>query len=182
MKRSIWIAAVLAVSLLAPAAQADHRSVSDGPDARGPLDVRRVDHSGGGWPKWKITTFNKWSRRRILDQGFVMVYLDTFGSKRHDYYALVWADKDRIRATLMRDREYKSDFPVTGLRVWRPSTQSVRLVVPLHKMRVAANRATYNWYVQSLWSGEKCKQVCFDWAPNIGSRGLGIEEPLPLPG
>jgi hypothetical protein len=56
----------------------------------------------------------------------------------------------------------------------------VKVTVPLDKLKIGSNRATYNWYAQSTWSDRSCQQVCFDWAPDIGKSGDGIEEPLPL--
>lgn len=179
MRRKTIGVAVLAISVIAGAVAAGHMAVTDGTE-RGRLDVRRVVQTGGTYAKWKVTTYQKWSRRQILDQGFVSVYLDTFGNERHDYYALIWADKSKIRATLFRDRKNKVDAAVRSLRVSRPNQRSVKVVVPLNKLRIGDNRATYNWYVQSLWSGAGCKRVCFDWAPDLGKNGGGIEEPLPL--
>ena len=182
MKRSIWVAAALVLSLFSGVAHADHLNVSDPSDAKGLLDVKRVSNSGGWSPTWRIDTYNAWSRKSILDKGFITVYLDTFGSDRHDYFALIWADKDRVRATLMRDRQEKDDYQVRGLRIRRPTDKSAKVTVGLRNLRLSDDRATYNWYVQTLWSWNECWNVCFDWAPNIGKNGDGIEEPLPLSG
>ena len=180
MRGKAVVTALLAVSMVAGGAGASHMRVPDGRDTRGRLNIKSVKQSGGAFAKWKITTYKKWSRRDILDQGFFTVYLDTFGNKRHDYYALVWADKDKMRATLFRDSKKGSDYEVRSLRSSRPNQRSARVVIPLEKLRIGDNRATYNWYVQSLWSGKGCTQVCFDWAPDVGKSGGGIEEPLPL--
>ena len=180
MKRSLLILSVLIFSAFVGGASADHVTLNDPADARGPLDVKAVGHSGGAFPKWRIDTFNKWSRQTILDQGFLTVYLDTFGSDRHDYYALIWSDKDRMRANLIRDRQKKSDYTVRALRVRRSSSKSVNVTVGLNKLRISDDSATYNWYVQTFWSGKGCSHVCFDWAPDVGKDGEGIEEPLPL--
>jgi hypothetical protein len=181
MKRVAAIGAIaLALSSMPVTARASHVDVKDANDARGVLDVRRVKQWGSSFPKWNVSTFNTWSRRRIWDQGYIAVYLDTFGTRRHDYYALVWAGKDKMRAALFRDRKNRSDYAVTALKLRRPSNRSVRVTVNLKKLKIGADRATYNWYVQTLWSSKGCPNVCFDWAPDIGRSGGGIEEPLPL--
>lgn len=180
MRRIVVALTVAVVVPLAAPVQASHVNVADGEDSRGPLDVRRVVPSGGAYAKWRIDSYTRWSRRMIWDRGYLMVYLDTFGTKRHDYYALIWADKRRLRATLVRDRREKSDIAVRPLPLGRPSPRSVRVTVGLKNLKLGKDRATYNWYLQTLWTGAECRRVCFDWAPDIGKRGDGIDEPLPL--
>lgn len=180
MKRVAAGLMAVVLSLIGGVSSASHVNVNDANDARGALDVRRVAQSGGEFAKWKVSTFNSWSRQKIWDQGYIAIYLDTFGTRRHDFYALVRGAKTQIRATLFRDRKDKSDYQVTELNFRRPSDKSVRVTVPLKKLKIGANRATYNWYVQTLWTGKGCGKVCFDWAPDIGKEGGGIEEPLPL--
>jgi hypothetical protein len=180
MKRMTAGAAVLAVSLLTSAASASHVDVDDGNDTRSRLDVRRVAHSGSDFPKWKISTYNSWTRQQIWDQGYLTVFLDTFGTRRHDYYALVRGGKTGLRATLFRDRKDKPDYKVTELNLSRSSLKSVKVTVPLKKLEVGSSRATYNWYAQTIFSGKSCPKVCFDWAPDVGKDGGGIAEPLPL--
>ena len=182
MKRVVIVigALVVAASLGTGTAVASHVSVNDANDTRAELDVRRVAHSGSDFPKWKISTFKAWGRQKIWDQGYLAVYIDTFGTRRHDYYALVWGGKNQLRSTLFRDRKDKGDYKVTELNFTRPSASSVKVTVPLNKLKLGSSRATYNWYVQSVWTGKGCPEVCFDWAPDIGKSGGGIEEPLPL--
>ena len=179
MKRAV-VLALVAVSLFANVASASHMTVTDARDTRGELDIRRVAHSGTDFPKWKISTFKGWGRQKIWDQGYLSVYLDTFGTGRHDYYALVWGGKNQLRATLFRDRKDKPDYKVSDLSFRRPSVSSVKVTVPLNKLKIGSSRATYNWYAQSTWTNKACQKVCFDWAPDIGRSGDGIEEPLPL--
>ena len=182
MKRVVVVLSslVLVASLFGAPAIASHANLDDPNDTRGELDVRRVAHSGTNFPKWKISTFKAWGRQKIWDQGYLTVFLDTFGTRRHDYYALVWGGKNQLRATLFRDRKDKGDYKVTELDFRRPSANSVKITVGLNKLEIGASRATYNWYVQTLWTGKGCGRVCFDWAPDIGKTGGGIEEPLPL--
>lgn len=179
MKRVVVVVLVVS-SLLVGVAFASHVNVNDGRDARGELDIKRVVHSGTDFPKWTISTFKAWGRQKIWDQGYLAVFLDTFGSSRHDYYALIWAGRNQLRATLFRDRKANSDYRIKDLKFRRPSVSSVKVTVPLNRLKIDSNRATYNWFVQSTWTDGKCRQACFDWAPDIGRTGGGIEEPLPL--
>lgn len=181
MKR-VMLSLVTVVTILSSThlAFAHHIVVRDGSSERGLLDVRRVKNLGRWTARWRIDTYHRWSRRQIWDQGYLLVYLDTFGSRRHDYYALIYATEKNVRGTLFRDRDVKPDRKVRDLRVRRPSPKSVNVTVQLKKLRIGNDRATYNWFAQTTWSGGKCWQACFDYAPDTGENGEGIEEPLPL--
>lgn len=180
MKRLIVVALTsLLVAAMLPAS-AHHIVVGDGATEKGAVDIAGVRTFGGTSPRWKITTHGEWGRKTIWDQGYFAVYIDTFAKKRHDYYALIWADQNNVRGTLFRDRQRRSDYEVGELAIRRGSRRGVSVTVPLALMKIGAERKFYNWYVQSTWSGRRCPYVCFDWAPNLGSEGVGYDEPFPI--
>lgn len=43
-------------------------------------------------------------------------------------------------------------------------------------MRIGERRLVYNWYVQTMFTGERCRRVCFDLVPDQGV----VAEPLPV--
>src|SRR5439155_4883430 len=59
-------------------------------DTKGVLDVHRVwfDPEAAP-PRWTVVTFVPWTLEQVRDRGFVFVFLDTMGSARSDYYAMV---------------------------------------------------------------------------------------------
>ena len=176
MKRaSVLVGFVLAAALVSQAG-AGHLVVRDEQERRGRLDIRRVEMVGETNARWNIVTFPGWTIREIFDRGYFLVFLDTFGSDRHDYYALVRATRGKLRAMLMRDRADKRDYRVARLGVRKLDRRSIRLFVPHRHMRFSSAQLTYNWYVQTLFTKKgKCSRVCFDLAPDLG----GVEEPMP---
>lgn len=175
-QRLALLAAVVGVAVALPLlAVANHVDVPDLNDTRGLLDVRRVEVSGSQRPIWHAITFANWTVARIWDKGFFLVRLDTFGDERYDYYALVRSNGDRMTGTLVRDRQSKSDFNVSKLTAWRPTRSSVKVRVPLSKMRIGRFRLEYVWQVQTLFSNKTCAQICIDDVPDR----RGVAEPIP---
>lgn len=168
--------AVVAVSV-AFVATASHLDVADPNDTRGPLDVRRVESFGATQPSWRIVTFSSWSRAEIFDTGYVTVLFDTRAGPQPDYYVLVGSLGRRLYADLWRDRMSKPDRRVAGVKVWRASNASVSIKLPLDRMVIGSERTFYSWSVQTLFTGEHCRRVCFDFVPDEGA----IVEPLPVP-
>ncbi len=114
----------------------------------------------------------------MFGRGYVLVYLDTFGDKRSDYFALVWSNGRRMTGRLVRDRaKPRRDRVVGRLPVWRRNRRSVTVRVRLDRLRSGKNRVAYRWYVRSLRIRARCpRSVCIDRAPNEGA----VEQPLPV--
>lgn len=184
MKRMLGISllagALLAVPLLA---SARHKDVRDGRDTQGLLDVKRVEVSGKKMkPRFKIINREGWSKDGLWDRGYFLVYFDTRGDERFDYYALIRSNGLRIEGTVFRDRQAKPDYRVASVDAWKPSARSVVVRVPLHKLRLGAKRISYRWYAITLFTGDKCGDVCIDRAPDEGSvEERLIPEPDPAP-
>lgn len=175
-KRLVLLAALVGLAIALPLlAVASHVDVRDPNDTRGVLDVRRVDVIGSERPTWKVITFSDWTVARLWDKGYFLVHLDTFGSARYDYYALVRSNGYRMKGTLVRDRQGEPDFNVAKLRAWHPTRTSIKVRVPLSRMRIGAQRLQYFWQIQTLFSSKPCVEICIDDAPNNG----GVAEPIP---
>jgi hypothetical protein len=138
--------------------------------------VRLVDPGGQRRPSWKVVTFSAWSRSQIFDTGFVTVLLDVRWQERPDYYILVGSLGSHLYAELYRDRADKPDRRITNVKVWRPDRSSVAVKMPLRKMRIGQRRTFYRWSVETIFTGERCRRVCFDNVPNDGA----VMEPLPV--
>jgi hypothetical protein len=176
----IALALSLTVVVVAVAlnASANHIDVTDPNDSPGRLDISRVQVVGTiRRPIWKETTFREWSNRHIYERGFLLVFLDTFGTnQRPDYYALIHSVGTRLTAELFRDRQNKRDFRVSFLDVWRADRRSASVRVPLRKLRFGEQRVEYTWFARTVYSGfQECSNICFDSAPN----GQPIIEPRP---
>ena len=104
---------VLSVTLVGAAlpliASADHVSVTDPNDARGPFDVRRVRVDGIRSPRYDVVMFKRWTVAQVWDRSFALLYFDTMGDEAADYHVLVRSDGYRMRARLYRDRPAKRD-------------------------------------------------------------------------
>ncbi|MBA2724558.1 MAG: hypothetical protein H0U53_01095 [Actinobacteria bacterium] len=156
---------------------ARHVQLVDGNDTGGLLDVRRLEVSGQDRPKWEFITFTDWSKERIWDRGFGLVYLDTEGGDRFDKYALIRSTGFSMEATLWRDRKVKSDVKIGKLDVWRRNGRSVTVQVPLSELDIPLTRTYFRWFTETLFSGQGCPQICIDRVPDAGA----IEEPLVEP-
>jgi hypothetical protein len=175
-KRLVLLAALVSFAVAFPLlAIASHVEIPDANDTRGLLDVQRVDLDGSSRPTWQVITFSDWTVARLWDKGYFLVRLDTFGSERYDYYALVRSDGYGMKGTLVRDRQGKPDFNISKLTAWHPTRSSVKVRVPLAKMRIGKGRFEYFWQVQTLFSNKTCVQICIDDAPD----DRGVPEPIP---
>jgi hypothetical protein len=179
VKARIAAAVVLlgaALALLPLLASANHAAVKDKNDTKGALDVKRVTVKGTrARPKWQVVTFSGWSAASIWDEGYGLVYLDTFGGGRFDYYALVSSDGYSLNASLWRDRQKKSDHRVRKLHVARATRRSFTIKIPLSRLKIPDARLTYRWYVETIMSNGACARPCFDRAPDAGA----ATEPIP---
>lgn len=149
-----------------------HSSPADENDTHGFLDVKQVDsfldtHE----PVWKVVTISKWSPFKMWDQGFVLVYLDTFGADVADYYALIRSVGTRLRGTL-----YRNTHKVAELHVWRRNPRSVSIRVPFEKLLLGEGRRFFRWRVVTLT--DRCRHTCFDRIPDEGA----LVRPLFTPG
>ena len=170
----VALGAMIAAVAIPMFATARHAVVRDPNDTRGALDVRRVEMVSGN--RWKVTTWRGWGTRALWDRGHFLIYVDTFGGIRADYYVLVSSNGKEMTAVLYRDRDGGKDRRIRSVRVRHPSRKVVSATVPLRKL-ARRGSGVYQWYVLSLFSSNRCRRVCFDRAPNSGT----IIEPGPTP-
>ena len=176
LRRAI-AASVTAATLFAlvPQAAAHHMVVRDGDDTPGRLDVRRVEVVGSSPRSWVIKTYQTWGARGIYDKGYLLIYLDTFGGDRFDYYVLIQSLKKKLKGSVWRDLRTANDFVVGPTTINRANRRTVRTTVPFRKLRMGKTRVDYRWHVRTLYSKRSCwKAVCIDRAPHGGP----VVEPL----
>lgn len=175
------VVAALLLALWAPGgweAVAGHRVIRDANDTRGLMDVRQVANSGGRYPRFKMTMYRRWSNQAAWDRAFQLVWLDTFGSRRYDYYALVTSNGIRLNGMLFRDRKERPDRFIKRLTVTRPGPRSMKVRVPLPRLYFPGTALIYRWYAKTLFSSRRCPAVCIDRVPDSG----GVIEPKePVP-
>ncbi|HWC13903.1 MAG TPA: hypothetical protein VG929_04850 [Actinomycetota bacterium] len=171
------MAAIVALTTTAVivGALAGHLPVRDADDTRGALDIRRATNTGGSRPRWNVITFEGWKAGRIFDVGYVTILLDTVANERPDYYVLVGSFGNRLYAHLWRDRAHRPDYRVGSVNVWKPNWKSVAVKLPLSRMSIGSRRLVYRWQVETLFTGARCRNVCFDLAPD----SQAVAEPLP---
>ena len=166
MRKALAAALVVAsLSALSPPASATHQNVRDGQDTRGKLDLRRVEMKRGTPRKWVIKTHEAYRANRIFDKGYLLVYFDTFGTERADYYVLLQPTRSKIKGFLWKDRKPgNDDTRLAGTRVRRANKRSITTSAPFRKMRTPG--LTYRWHVRTIYTGKNCKRVCIDKAPD----------------
>jgi hypothetical protein len=178
LKLARYVAIVVCGSLICTGvAQANHAPVLDGSSERTLLDVKRVDKFGEFAARWNVDTYHSWGRKTIWDQGYIYVYLDTYGDSAPDYYAQIRAGYERIVAGLF---DARTEQKIRALRLRRPNGHTAQVTVNLRNLRIGDSRALFRWYVQTTWTSNKCWYVCFDWAPDSAKNGIYVEEPLPV--
>ena len=173
------VLAVAAVTLCVPPSLAEHVRVRDRNDVDGRLDLRAVEMRNGQPRRWILKTHKAFSARRIFDRGYLLVYFDTYGTKRFDYYVLLRPERSKIVGELFKDRKEANDEKLTSTKVRKPGKRAVVTTVPFRFMRQPDTATTYRWHARTIYSGRTCRRVCIDRAPDTRS----IEELyLPLPG
>lgn len=181
----VLVVLMVAGSLSTMFARASHQAVDDGDDVKGMLDIRRVENFGKPPdPRWKIMTIGGSTAKELWDTGFFLVYLDTFGDSRFDYYALVASKGSKMTGTLWRDPANKRDRRVGTFPVWRAGKKSVTLRLSLDKLNTGGKkRFTYRWFVKTLFTSANCRKVCIDRAPNRNAvtESNGKSSPSPSP-
>ncbi len=170
MKRLVALAlAAAALMSLGSPVSASHVTVRDRNDVDGRLDLRAVEVLRGPPRKWILKTHKAFSARRIFDKGYLLVYFDTYGTKRFDYYVLLRPGRHKIKGNLWKDRKQANDEIIAGTRVGKPGKRKVATTVPLRKMRQGPARLTYRWHARTIFTGRHCKRVCIDRAPQARS-------------
>ena len=177
-RRLLTAGAVLSVlvGLALPGLAALVLAVDDPNDTDGLLDVHEVRFRDavGDPPSWTVITFRDWTVREIWDRGYVLLFLDTLGSPRADYYALVRADRNRLLGSLWRDRTDR-DRRLFEVAVRKRGGDGVEVHVPLRRLSVGVHRTVYRWSVTTLFTGGSCHRPCADFAPDASM----VEQPLP---
>lgn len=172
----VLIAAAIGAAVALPLlAVANHAYVSDPDDTRGKFDVSTVRVDAERPPTWTIRTYPRWSVERVWDAGYAMVFFDTFGDDRYDYYALVRSNGNRMVGSLWRDRPNKPDREIASLAAWHPKPRVLKVRVPLQKMYIGPSRVHYTWRVETIYVTTRCPRSCLDYAPDRG----GVRELLP---
>jgi hypothetical protein len=165
-----FVVAIVIVSMVIPVlVWAHHVDPRDPNDTRGPLDVKKVDVVHRRTPRFEIITWRGWTARQIWDHGFGLVRLDTFGSSRFDYYALVRSTGSRLRGYVFKDRARRPDRRLFAVRTSKASRRSFRVRIPLRRLRMPESRAMYRWEIQTLFVSSRCRRTCFDFVPDQGS-------------
>ena len=147
-------------------------------DATGSLDVQRIRTTFGATSSsWTFVTYGRWNRKRIWDEGFGVVSLDTSGGLSPEYRILIRVRTDgRGMAAFLRRL---GDGKQWRLDAWRPGWRSMAVRLPMSRVSFASGRTYYRWWGQTLFSHSWCKRaVCFDLTPKTAPRGTLIQ-PVP---
>jgi hypothetical protein len=176
-----WLLLVTAITagvLVTGLAVAGPAPLDDPNDVSGRLDVRTVTFDPeAGPPTWTVLTFSTWTVRELWDRGFFLVRIDTMGSSRPDYYALVRSTGTELEGSLWRDTRRGADRFVRFVTVTKASGGRIAVEVPFGSLEFGATRASYRWSVVTLYTGEACRRTCIDHVPDAGA----VTQPLGTP-
>ena len=142
-------------------------------DAGGILDVRRVKIATGDRWSWRFTTRGRWSLRRLWDDGYLIVYLDTRENERSDFYLLGRSTGRRMRGALFRDGTGR-DARIGGVKVRHPSRHAARFLFDLDRIAVEPGRDFVRWSAQTILINGECAKGCLDRVTNEGALPMPI--------
>jgi Ca2+-binding RTX toxin-like protein len=145
---------------------------SDPNDARGILDVRRVEVGAGNRWVWNVITRGRWNLRRLWDDGYLIIYLDTRDNDRADFYLLGRSTGGRMRGDVFRDGTGR-DPRIGAVKVRHPNSRTARFLFDLERIGVEPARDYIRWSAQTILVNAVCSKSCFDAVTNEG--------PLPMP-
>jgi len=180
--RALLGALVAGVLAWAAPAHADIRSVTDGNDRPGPLDIKSARHAhSGSRVTHTIATFGAW-RPALLGlrtPNFLALSISTDADAQAERIVLVYSAGGRMRATIFSgDRSF-----VGGATAAKPSARTVRITFLRSRL---GTRPGYRWQALSFFaSSGTCPRGCLDRAPNSGRVLHDIRAPVvsfPVPG
>jgi hypothetical protein len=152
-------AATFAVSQTA--ARADHRTVRDGDDTRGPLDLRSAEHAhDGDTLVHRLVTRGTWSARQLKGDNFFLIGFNTEGSSDFDRCVFAFGVRSRLRAVMTNcGRRALADVAT--------SHPSGRVLSVALDPSLLGDVAGYTWGAfSSFEDGRECAAGCVDAAPN----------------
>ena len=149
-------------------------SFPDPNDTRGILDLRQITATLAPSPAaWRIGTLGRASKRRLWDEGYFVVSLDSKGDAGFDFHLVVKSTGRRMRALLLRDGGRN---PIGRAGASRPGGRAVIARVAPERLEIPPERAYYRWSVRSIYTGPRCRP-CIDESPPAGEGAL----PQPWP-
>jgi hypothetical protein len=155
---------VSAATALGALSKASRLEVADPKESRSRLDVREVDAGSTARDLvFTVLTWRRWRTSQIRDRGYLLIHLDPRTGSR--YYVLVRSGGRAMSGVLFR-KQAGRDTRAGRLKVWRSDRKSVSVRIPRGRLAFPAPGGQYSWRVQSLTTGERCKRVCFDLAPD----------------
>jgi RTX calcium-binding nonapeptide repeat (4 copies) len=143
-------------------------------DAGGILDVKRVEVGAGNRWVWNVTTRGRWSLRRLWDDGYLIIYLDTRDNQKPDFYLLGRSTGGRMRGTLFRDGPGR-DARIGGVKVGHPDKRTARFLFDLGRIDVEPGRDYIRWSAQSILVNAVCSKSCFDRVTNEGALPMPVD-------
>jgi hypothetical protein len=169
LARLLWGVTLLTVLLVAlfavGSAYADSKTVSDGNDRPGPLDIRSASHAhDGARIVHTISTFSRW-RLGVLGPNTSNLFaleLSTDSDPALERVVLVFSKKGHLVAPIIR---LPSGAVVGSASASKPNGRTVRISIPRSLFG-----AGYRWkaYSQYRKAGGACSEFCIDRAPNSG--------------
>ena len=174
-----------AATALGAFSKASRLEIADPKETRNRLDVREVDTGSTAQDLvFTVLTWRRWSAPQIRDSGYLLIHLDPRTERR--YYALVRSSGRAMSGVLFR-KQAGRDTRAGRLTVWRSDRKSVSVRIPRRRLALPAPGGQYAWRVQSVTTGQRCKRVCFDWAPDAAdvvetaSSGTAMRRPRSTP-
>jgi Ca2+-binding RTX toxin-like protein len=143
-------------------------------DTRGILDVKRAEVRAGNRWVWNVSTRGKWSLRRLWDDGYLIVYLDTRDNAKSDFYLLARSTGRRMRGSLFRDGTGR-DARIGGVKVRHPDRRTARFLFDLGRIAVEPGRDFIRWSAQTILVNAVCSRSCFDGVTNEGALPMPVD-------
>jgi hypothetical protein len=166
LRRGVTLLTVLLIALFAVGnAYADSKTVSDGNDRPGLLDIRSASHAhDGARIVHTISTFSRW-RLGVLGpktSNLFALEISTDSDPALERVVLVFSKNGHLVAPIVR---LPSGAVVGSASASKPNGRTVRISIPRSLFG-----AGYRWNAHSQYrkAGGACSEFCIDRAPNSG--------------
>jgi hypothetical protein len=179
-----WAVSAAAVSVIvalsAPTADADTVVRHDPADARGPLDVRRLEHGHGHHKRvltHTVVTSGRWDESDLRNKNsYIYFWFSTDGDRFAEARVAVISQDHELTAQF-QDYEESGDSasvgPPTAIRFKRPNDRSIKVFFSRRRLGFDS----YGWSVETLYrkaASRHCRfgqPLCRDRAPRGTGRG-----------
>jgi hypothetical protein len=172
---------VFLIPLFVVPSQARTWRIRDGGDARGPLNIRKVEYRHGPRRNYIDVTLEQWLNPNVhRGERFFVVDVDHTGDRRGDAWIYVYPSWDRAYRTFVYYPRHDEVHKHRGVWVKELDYKSFRVGFEPSRLTYSYDSVdSYVFRVAAFYRSRKlCKAGCIDMAPNGGWQLHDMADPV----